>query len=97
MLALFTRAEARDFIDVVLLARRYGFERLCELGEEKDPGFHLAALADALGSLSRIPRRAADVDDDTLDEISGGYLEYPAGRDVTGRSFSYSGRIRSWR
>ena len=27
MLALFTRAEARDFVDVFALARRYGFER----------------------------------------------------------------------
>lgn len=76
MLALFTRAEARDFIDVVRLARRYGFERLCELAEEKDPGFHLAALADALASISRIPRRAFDVDDETLDDIRGTVNEW---------------------
>lgn len=39
MLALFGRAEARDFVDVEALESRYGLEGLCRLAVEKDPGF----------------------------------------------------------
>jgi len=38
-LALFGRAQARDFIDVAALADRFGFDQLCEPAAEKDPGF----------------------------------------------------------
>ena len=37
MLALFGRAQARDFVDVAALVERFGLERLCELASEKDP------------------------------------------------------------
>lgn len=53
MLALFGRAQARDFIDVAALADRFGFDRLCELAKEKDPGFSLTVLRDMLGSFNR--------------------------------------------
>jgi hypothetical protein len=69
LLALFTRAAARDFLDVYALSGRYGFERICELAAQKDPGFHLEALADALGAMARLPRQAFDVDDRTLEEL----------------------------
>jgi len=39
VLALFARAEARDFIDVAALLPRYGWPRLCGLAAEKDTGF----------------------------------------------------------
>jgi hypothetical protein len=45
LLALFGRAQARDFIDVAALAAHFGFDRLCALASEKDPGFSLAASA----------------------------------------------------
>lgn len=63
LLALFGRAEARDFIDVAALSARYGFEWLCSLAKEHDPGFNLEALADALGSFGWLPRLDFDVDD----------------------------------
>ena len=63
LLALFGRAEARDFIDVAALSARYGFEWLCSLASEHDPGFNLEALADALRSFGWLPRLDFDVDD----------------------------------
>ena len=63
LLALFARAEARDFIDVAALSARYGFEWLCSLASEHDPGFNLGALADALGSFGWLPRLDFEVDD----------------------------------
>jgi len=78
LLALFTRAEARDFIDVHVLARRYGFDRLCELAHAKDPGFHAAALGDALAAFARLPRQAFEVDDATLEEIARNVAEWRA-------------------
>lgn len=47
MLALFERAQARDFVDVAALAARLGFDPVCELAAEKDPGFSLAVLREA--------------------------------------------------
>lgn len=56
MLALFGRAEARDFVDVYLLCKHISFERLCELAAAKDPGFSLPRFAEALGSFRRLER-----------------------------------------
>ena len=39
VLAIFGRAEARDFIDLAAMEPKYDFERLCELAAEKDRGF----------------------------------------------------------
>ncbi len=39
LLALFGRAEARDFVDLMALEPRYGLVRLCQLAAEKDRGF----------------------------------------------------------
>ncbi|MGH8936373.1 MAG: nucleotidyl transferase AbiEii/AbiGii toxin family protein [Acidimicrobiia bacterium] len=59
MLALFGRAAARDFVDVWVLASRYGLERLCRLAAEKDPGFDRLMLAEMLGRMRRLPRAAS--------------------------------------
>lgn len=53
LLALFDRAQARDFIDVAALVERFSLERLCELAREKDSGFSTAVLVDMLGSFYR--------------------------------------------
>ena len=63
MLAFFSRALPRDLIDLHALAQRFGFDRLCELAAEKDRGFNLAALAEALGSTRRLPEDAFEVAD----------------------------------
>ena len=39
VLAVFGRAEARDFVDLMAIEPRYGLDRLCELAAEKDCGF----------------------------------------------------------
>lgn len=53
VLALFGRAAARDFVDVVALRRRFAPERLLDLAAEKDPGFDVGHFVRALRSLSR--------------------------------------------
>jgi hypothetical protein len=53
LLALFGRAQARDFIDVAALADHFGFDQLCSLAREKDPGFSGPVLAEMLDSFRR--------------------------------------------
>lgn len=53
LLALFDRAEARDFADVYVLAPRFGREVLLEYAAEIDLGFDRAVLATMMGSLDR--------------------------------------------
>jgi hypothetical protein len=55
LLALFDRAQARDFVDVAALVERFGLGRLCELASEKDSGFSRSVLVDMLGSFRRFP------------------------------------------
>ncbi|MHB8330504.1 MAG: nucleotidyl transferase AbiEii/AbiGii toxin family protein [Acidimicrobiales bacterium] len=69
-LALFGRAAARDFVDVYILARRFGEEKLCELAAEKDAGFDRAHLGDALRSFRRLDRDLFEVDDETYDKMA---------------------------
>ena len=53
LLALFDRAEARDFADVYDIAQRYDIGLLLERAAQIDPGFDPTILAAMLGSLSR--------------------------------------------
>jgi hypothetical protein len=69
LLALFARAEPGDFVDVFALTRHYGFDGLCALASERDPGFNLNALADALGSFGYLARRDFDIDDAGFDQL----------------------------
>lgn len=66
LLALFGRAEARDFADVYVLAQRFGKDALLEQAEALDAGFDLQVLAQMMGTLGRfaddeIPLAASDV------------------------------------
>ena len=54
VLALFSRAEARDFVDVRQLVERFGWPRLLELAAEKDLGFDVEHLVMALDAFSRL-------------------------------------------
>jgi hypothetical protein len=47
VLALFGRAEARDFVDVFALERAFSLEDIMRLASEKDPGFDRSVLRDA--------------------------------------------------
>jgi hypothetical protein len=53
VLALFDRAEARDFLDLVELTRHFELPGLLELAAEKDAGFDAAGLLEALSSVDR--------------------------------------------
>lgn len=66
LLALFGRAEARDFADVYVLAQRFGKAALLEQAQSLDPGFDRDVLAQMMGTLGRfaddeIPLSASDV------------------------------------
>jgi hypothetical protein len=63
LLALFGRAEARDFVDVWALAQVMATERLLELARTKDPGFDVYVLATMIGTLDRHPRSELEIDD----------------------------------
>ena len=59
LLALFARAEERDFIDVYLLAHEKGYtvDHLIELARRKDPGLDDYYLALAFEQAGRLPDR----------------------------------------
>jgi hypothetical protein len=63
VLAIFGRAEARDFEDLMALEPRYGFDRLCELAADKDRGFLPEVLAEMLGHFGRLRRDEFELDD----------------------------------
>jgi hypothetical protein len=53
LLALFGRAEARDFADVYRLAQRFGKDALIEQAQTLDAGFDVGVLAEMIAALSR--------------------------------------------
>lgn len=53
LLALFGRAEARDFADVYVLAQRFGQDALLEQAKALDAGFDLQVLAQMMGTIGR--------------------------------------------
>jgi hypothetical protein len=63
VIALFDRAEARDFADVRALVGRYGTDRLLDLAAGVDAGFDVAVFADMLDSLSRFADAEIPVED----------------------------------
>lgn len=53
LLALFGRAEARDFADIYVLAQHFGKDALLEQAQALDAGFDFAVLVQMIGTLSR--------------------------------------------
>jgi hypothetical protein len=53
VLALFGRAEARDFADVFVLAQHFGVKALLVEAAAADPGFSTAVMKQMIGSLDR--------------------------------------------
>jgi hypothetical protein len=66
LLALFGRAEARDFADVYLLAQRFGKHALLEQAGSLDAGFDRTVLAQMLGTLGRFEGDEIPLGDDDL-------------------------------
>lgn len=69
LLALFSRAAPRDFVDVIGLLRRYTRDDLQELAASRDRGFSLGVLADAFGVLPTIRRDRFALDDPDYDAM----------------------------
>lgn len=69
VIALFDRAEARDFADVFALAQRYPKNLLIRRAAEVDAGFDLAVLATMLGTLGRFRDDEIPVDAGLTQEI----------------------------
>jgi hypothetical protein len=67
LLALFDRAEARDFADVFVLARRYSVGLMVERAAQIDAGFDPAILGTMLGSLARFDDIDIPVADDVVE------------------------------
>jgi hypothetical protein len=69
VLAVFGRAEARDFADLMAVEPRYGLDRLCQLAAKKDRGFLLDVFADMLGQFGRLRREEFDLDDAQYEQL----------------------------
>ncbi len=68
-LALFGRAEPRDYLDFQSLAARFSLDDLCDLAASKDAGFHRKYLAEALESIDKFNRVVFDIDDDAYRDL----------------------------
>lgn len=66
LLALFGRAEARDFADVYVLAQRLGTDALIEQAQALDPGFDLYVLAQMIETLRRFDNQEIPLSDEEL-------------------------------
>lgn len=69
VIALFDRAEARDFADVYVLAQRYDTELLLRRAAEIDGGFDRGVFASMLGSLDRFTDSDIPVASDSVTEL----------------------------
>lgn len=76
VLALFDRAEARDFADTYALAAIHGRDRLLELAALKDSGFDRLIFAERLGSIARFDRQEFEIDDDTLERLTRFFADW---------------------
>jgi len=66
MTALFDRAEARDFADVFVLARRFSRELLLERAAEIDLGLDVTVLATMMRTLDRFADDELPIDADDV-------------------------------
>lgn len=94
VLALFDRAEARDFIDLAAVVDRWGLAYLCGRAKDKDAGFSTELLADQLERFDRLPAQDFDLPDEDRMRLRGVVrfwqlqLRQPPGRSTPGRSRS---------
>jgi nucleotidyltransferase AbiEii toxin of type IV toxin-antitoxin system len=78
LLALFGRAEARDFVDVYLLSARLGIDRMLGLAKEKDAGFDQYVLATTIDAIERHRREEFDVRDEEYERLRTFYRDLRA-------------------
>ncbi len=71
VLAVFGRAEARDFLDLAAVEPRYGLAYPCSRATEKDPGFDRDVFADMLQRFGRLRREELEVDTAGYERLRG--------------------------
>jgi hypothetical protein len=69
VLAVFGRAEARDFVDLMYIEPRFGLTRLFELAREKDSGFSPVVFTEMLDRFPRLRRDEFPIDDVQFEEL----------------------------
>jgi hypothetical protein len=76
LIALFDRAEARDFVDVYMLAQRFGRAVLLERAAEVDLGFDHAVLATMMRSLDRFSDDELPVEPGDADAVRSYFRDW---------------------
>lgn len=69
VLAIFGRAEARDFADLMALTPRYPLAQLFALARDKDRGFEVKYFVEMLGRFERLRREEFDLDDVAFERL----------------------------
>lgn len=75
-LALFRRAEARDFTDVYTLAQRFGKRELLTRAADVDPGFNEQILAQMMATLDRFSDDELPADPDDAPLVRAFFAEW---------------------
>ena len=70
VLAVFGRAEARDFVDLMAVEDRFGLDRLLEVAAEKDHGFDPLVFSDMTERFDRLRRDEFPVDDEQYSRLA---------------------------
>jgi Nucleotidyl transferase AbiEii toxin, Type IV TA system len=70
VLAVFGRAEARDFADLSVLTKRYGLEHLLQRAADKDPGFDRQVFTQMLERFNRLPRDEFEISDEEFQVLT---------------------------
>lgn len=76
LLALFGRAEARDFADIYMLVQRFGKDALIEQAQALDAGFDLAVLSQMIGTLSRFDDHEIPLDREELPLVRAFFMSW---------------------
>ena len=65
VLAIFGRAEPRDFVDLATMVEMFDLIELFDLARQKDPGFTPEAFAAMSRRIEVLPRQEFDLDEDS--------------------------------
>lgn len=76
LIALFDRAEARDFADVYLLSQRFGRQALLDRAAEVDLGFDTAVLAQMMRGLGRFDDDEIPIDPGLVESVRRDFAEW---------------------
>ncbi len=77
VLALWGRAEARDFVDVDALVARFGWEALLRWAAEKDAGFDVTHFVESTAAFHRLDDSDFDLTDDSYAALRHRVLSWP--------------------